>query len=53
MAHTFKGIWRDLTGRRGAVLQGRQGVMREESERSESGVTGDGKEVEKVSVKTG
>ncbi|MCJ1398376.1 hypothetical protein MMC11_001574 [Xylographa trunciseda] len=38
MAHTFKGIWRDLTGKRVVTLQGREGVVTEGSEGSDSGV---------------
>ena len=49
MAHTFRGIWRDLTGKRAVALQGRERVVREESEGSDSGIgVGDGKEVETV-----
>ncbi|MCJ1395300.1 hypothetical protein MMC18_008184 [Xylographa bjoerkii] len=49
MAHTFKGIWRDLTGKRAVTLQGREGVVREESEGSDSGVAvGEGKGMESV-----
>ena len=38
MAHTFKGIWRDVTGKRAVTLQGREGIVREESVGSGSGV---------------